>query len=74
MTKELVFNLIAKNKENLIKIGKAVRVDFEGVLGCYIVFDKMPIGKALLKVSDDIVEEYKDKIEVWVSIQDSLVY
>lgn len=74
MTKELVFNLIAKNKENLIRISKAVRVDFEAVLGYYIVFDKMPIEKALMKVSDDIVEEYKDKIEVWVSIQESLVY
>ncbi|MBY6842899.1 hypothetical protein [Clostridium botulinum] len=74
MTKELVFNLISKDKENLIKIGKAVRVDFEGVLGYYIVFDKMPINKALLKVSDDIVKEYKNKMEVWIAIQEELNY
>ncbi|HCL4480110.1 TPA: hypothetical protein N2D99_002178 [Clostridium botulinum] len=74
MTKELVFNLISKDKENLIKIGKAVRVDFEGVLGYYIVFDKMPISKALLKVSDDIVKEYKNKMEVWIAIQEELNY
>ncbi|MCR1176431.1 hypothetical protein NE167_04770 [Clostridium botulinum] len=74
MTKELVFNLISKDKENLIKIGKAVRVDFEGVLGYYIVFDKMSINKALLKVSDDIVKEYKNKMEVWIAIQEELNY
>ena len=74
MTKELVFNLIAKDKENLIKIGKAVRVDFEGILGSYIVFERMSVKDALLKVTNDIVEEYKDKIEVWVSIQESLNY
>lgn len=74
MTKELVFNLIAKDKQNLIKIGKAVRVDFEGILGSYIVFERMSAKDALLKVTNDIVEEYKDKIDVWVSIQESLNY
>lgn len=74
MTKELVFNLITKDKQNLIKIGKAVRVDFEGILGSYIVFERMSVKNALLKVTNDIVEEYKDKIEVWVSIQESLNY
>lgn len=74
MTRELIFNLIANNRSNLIKIGKAVKVDFEGVLGSYIVFDKMSVEKALFKVSGDILEEYKDKLDVWVSIQEGLNY
>lgn len=74
MTKELVFNLIAKNKENLVTISKAVRVDFESILGYYIIFDKMPIKDALMNVSKDIIEEYKDKKEIWDNIQASLVY
>jgi len=68
MDREIVFKLISKDKSNLIKIAKAVRVDFEGVLGSYIVFDKLPIREALLKVSDDIVEEFKEKDELWNEI------
>lgn len=74
MTREVVFNLISKNKENLIKMAKAVRVDFEAILGYYIVFEKMPSNKALLKISDDIVEEYKDKMDIWDNIQKELIY
>lgn len=74
MTRELIFNLIANDRSNLIKIGKAVKVDFEGVLGSYIVFDKMSVAKALFKVSGDILEEYKDKLDVWISIQEDLNY
>lgn len=74
MTRELIFNLIANDRSNLIKIGKAVKVDFEGVLGSYIVFDKMSVEKALFKVSGDILEEYKDKLDVWISIQEDLNY
>jgi len=68
MDREIVFKLISKDKSNLIKIAKAVRVDFEGVLGSYIVFDKLPIREALLKVSDDMVEEFKGKDELWNEI------
>lgn len=74
MTRELVFNLISKNRKNLIKIGKAIRFDFEGLLGYYIVFDKMPVEKALMKITEDILEEYKDKIDIWVSIKEDLEY
>ena len=74
MTRELVFNLIAKNKNNLIKIGKAIRTDFEGVLGYYVTFEGLPIGKALLKVAEDIVEAYEGKEDIWVSIQEDLEY
>lgn len=74
MTRELIFNLIANDKSNLIKIGKAVKVDFEGVLGSYIIFDKMSVEKALFKVSGDILEEYKDELDVWISIQEDLNY
>lgn len=42
-------------------MAKAVRTGFDGVLGYYIVFNKMPIKDALLKVSEDIVEAFKDK-------------
>ncbi|WP_346961332.1 hypothetical protein [Clostridium sp.] len=63
-----VFELISKDKLNLIKIAKSVKVDFEGVLGFYIVFDRLPIKEALLKISDDIVEEFKDKEELWNEI------
>jgi len=68
MDREIVFKLISKDKSNLIKIAKAVKVDFESVLGSYIVFDKLPIREALLKVSDDMVEEFKGKDELWNEI------
>lgn len=74
MTRELIFNLIANDRNNLIKIGKAIRVDFEGILGSYIAFDKMSIEKALFKVSGDILEEYKGRLDVWISIQEELNY
>lgn len=74
MTRESIFNLIANDRSNLMKIGKAVKVGFEGVLGSYIVFDKMSVEKALFKVSGDILEEYKGKLNVWVSIQEELNY
>ena len=74
MTRELVFNLIAKNKNNLIKIGKAIRTDFEGVLGYYVTFERLPIEKALFKVTGDILESYKDKEDIWISIQEDLEY
>ncbi|MER2060518.1 MAG: hypothetical protein ABTA16_16980 [Niallia sp.] len=50
----------------------AVRVDFEGILGWYIVFDKLSISDALLKVSDDIVEEFKNKEDLWNEIINDL--
>ncbi len=68
INKNTVFELISKDKSNLIKIAKSVRIDFEGVLGFYVVFNKLPIQDALLKVSDDIVEEFKDKEELWNKI------
>lgn len=74
MTRELIFNLIANNRSNLIKISKAVKVDFEGILGSYMVFDKMNVEKALFKVTGDILDEYKDKLDVWVDIQEDLDY
>ena len=72
MDREIVFKLISKDKSNLIKIAKAVRVDFEGILGSYIVFDKLPVREALLKVSCDIVEEFKGKEELWNKIIEDL--
>lgn len=74
MTRELIFNLIANDRNNLIKIGKAVKVDFEGVLGSYILFNKISVEKALFKVSGDILEEYKDKLDIWINIQEELNY
>jgi hypothetical protein len=74
MTREIVFNLIANNKNNLIKIGKAIRTDFEGVLGYYRIFEKLSLEKALLKVTEDIVEAYENKLDIWEDIQKDLEY
>ena len=69
---KIIFELIAKDKSNLIKIAKSVRVDFEGILGYYTVFEKLSIREALLKVSDDIVEEFRDKEDLWNEIINDL--
>lgn len=74
MTREIVFNLIANNKNNLIKIGKAIRTDFEGILGYYRIFEKLSLEKALLKVTEDIVEAYENKLDIWEDIQKDLEY
>lgn len=67
-----VYDLIEPSKSNLIEIAKAVRTDFEGILGYYQVFEKMPIEQALRKVSKDIVETYKDKEELWNEVKQRL--
>lgn len=67
-----VYGLIAPSKANLIEIAKAVRTDFEGILGYYQVFEKMPIEQALKRVSQDIVETYKDKEELWNEVKQRL--
>lgn len=74
MTRELVFNLISRNRDNLVKIGMAVHVDFEGMFASYVFFDKLNPKKALFKVTEDILEVYKDKIDIWIKIQEELVY
>lgn len=74
MTREIVFNLIANNKNNLIKIGKAIRTDFEGILEYYYVFEKLPLEKALFKVTGDIIEAYENKLDIWESIEKDLEY
>lgn len=68
MDKKVVFNLISKSRENLIKISKAIRVDFEGVLKAYIIFENMDVKSALWRVSEDIVEEYADKLDIWDNV------
>lgn len=68
-----VYDLIAPSKANLIEIAKAVRVDFEGILGYYQVFEKMPTEQALKKVSKDIVEAYKDKENLWNEVKQRLI-
>ena len=72
MTVEEVYNLIAPSKNNLIKIAKAVRTDFEAVLGYYMMFERLPLKKALMKVSNDIVDAYKDKEDLWIEVQQEL--
>lgn len=67
-----VYELIAPSKDNLIKIAKAIRTDFEAILGYYIVFEKLSVEQALLKVSKDIVEAYKDKEELWEQVKQEL--
>ncbi|OSA95691.1 UNVERIFIED_ORG: hypothetical protein B2H93_04535 [Clostridium botulinum] len=67
-----VYDLIAPSKANLIEIAKAIRTDFEGVLGYYQVFEKMPIEQALMRVSKDIVETYKDKEDLWNEVKQRL--
>lgn len=67
-----VCDLIAPSRDNLIKIAKAVRVDFEGILGYYITFEKLSVKQALLKVSKYIVETYKDKEELWEQVKQEL--
>lgn len=72
MSIDEVYELIAPSRDNLIKIAKAVRTDFEAILGYYIVFEKLSVKQALLKVSKDIVEVYKDKEELWEQIKQEL--
>lgn len=72
MTVEEVYDLIAPSKNNLIKIAKAVRTDFEAVLGYYMMFERLPLKKALMKVSNDIVDAYKDKEDLWIEVQQEL--
>lgn len=67
-----VYDLIAPSKANLIEIAKAVRTDFEGILGYYQLFEKMPIEQALKRVSKDIVETYKDKEGLWNEVKQRL--
>ncbi|MBN1077728.1 hypothetical protein [Clostridium botulinum] len=67
-----VYDLIAPSKANLIEIAKAVRTDFEGVLGYYQVFEKMPIEQALMRISKYIVEAYKDKEDLWNEVKQRL--
>lgn len=69
MNVDEVYELIAPSRDNLIKIAKAVRTDFEGILGYYITFEKLSVKQALLKVSKDIVETYKDKEELWEQVK-----
>lgn len=72
MNVDEVYKLIAPSKDNLIKIAKAIRTDFEAILGYYIVFEKLSVEQALLKVSKDIVEAYKDKEELWEQVKQEL--
>lgn len=72
MNVDEVYELIAPSKDNLIKIAKAIRTDFEAILGYYIVFEKLSVKQALLKVSKDIVENYKDKEELWEQVKQEL--
>ena len=72
MTVEEVYDLIAPSKNNLIKIAKAVRTDFEAILGYYMIFERLPLKKALMKVSNDIVDAYKDKEDLWIEVQQEL--
>ena len=72
MNVDEVYELIAPSKDNLIKIAKAIRTDFEAILGYYIVFEKLSVEQALLKVSKDIVEAYKDKEELWEQVKQDL--
>lgn len=72
MNVDEVYELIAPSKDNLIKIAKAIRTDFEAILGYYIVFEKLSVEQALLKVSKDIVEAYKDKEELWEQVKQEL--
>ena len=72
MNVDEVYELIAPCKDNLIKIAKAIRTDFEAILGYYIVFEKLSVEQALLKVSKDIVEAYKDKGELWEQVKQEL--
>lgn len=67
-----VYNLIAPSRANLITIAKAVRTDFEGVLGYYQVFEGMPIKEALMRVSEDIAAAYKDKEDLWNEVKQNL--
>lgn len=60
-----VYDLITPSKSNLIEIAKAVRTDFEGILGYYQVFEQMTVEESLKAVSKDIVEVYKDKEDLW---------
>ena len=72
MNVDEVYELIAPSKDNLIKIAKAVRIDFESILEYYVVFEKLSIEQALLKISKDIVETYKDKEELWKQVKQEL--
>ncbi len=45
-----VYDLIAPSRDNLIKIAKAVRTDFDSMLGYYITFERLSIRQALIKV------------------------
>lgn len=72
MTVEEVYDLIAPSKNNLIKIAKAVITDFEAVLGYYMMFERLPLKKALMKVSNNIVDAYKDKEDLWIEVQQEL--
>ena len=72
MNVDEVYELIAPSKDNLIKIAKAIRTDFEAILRYYIVFEKLSVEQALLKVSKDIVEAYKDKEELWEQVKQEL--
>lgn len=67
-----VYDLIAPSNANLIEIAKAVRTDFEGILGYYQVFEKMSIEQALMRVSKDIVETYKNKEDLWNEVKQRL--
>ena len=67
-----VYDLIAPSRDNLIKIAKAVRTDFDSMLGYYITFERLSIRQALIKVSGDIVETYKDKEDLWNEVKKQL--
>ena len=67
-----VYDLIAPSRDNLIKIAKAVRTDFDSMLGYYITFERLSIRQAFIKVSGDIVETYKDKEDLWNEVKKQL--
>lgn len=73
LTKENVYNYLIADDKNIVTIGKAVRVDFEGACGAYRIFYKLSESGALETVANDIVREYKDKLDIWKSIQSELI-
>lgn len=64
-----VYKIIVPSHNNLIKIAKAVRRDFEGELGYYQVFEGKSVKESLVLISKDIVNEYNDKKELWEKLK-----
>lgn len=65
MNYQEVYKIIAPSHENLIKIAKAVRRDFKAEMGYYQIFERKSVKESLILISKDIVEEYKDKEDLW---------